>query len=94
MTNKPTCDAIHQEELGDAVFREVDDGWRHGSNVTEVYLREEDKTYWKAQYQRSTDGEYNGLRDGHATITLVEPYQVTVTRYRPLEQPKSAEEKA
>lgn len=85
--NAPTCGDLFQEELGDPVLRTADDSWRHGSVVSEVYERASDGTFWKAVYQRQTDGEYNGLREGDADITQVEPYAVVTVKYRPVEAP-------
>lgn len=78
---KPTCDEIWNEELKQ-VERNVDDGWRHGVYVSEVYYRTSDNTYWNASYQRSTDGETNGLREGDADISQVEPFTYTAKGYR------------
>ena len=64
------------------VYEEIDDSWRHGSYVTQYFYDEIHKTYWQVVYQRSTDGEYNGLSDKDFFLTEVEPYETTVTRYR------------
>lgn len=78
---KPTCKQLFNEELK-SVARESDDSWRHGCRIREVFVRESDNTFWQADYDLSTDGETNGLREGYAKIFQVEPYQVSVTRYR------------
>lgn len=65
----------------DPVWRNADDSWRHGSYVTEVY-KAEDGSFWRVNYRRQTNGEYNELRDGGYTIEEVEPYERTVTEYR------------
>jgi hypothetical protein len=82
MITRPTCEEIYQEDLGDAVLREADDSWRHGSYVTEVYHRATDNTYWQVSYDLSTDRETNGLRDGSASVVQVEQYEKTVKAYR------------
>jgi len=49
-----------------------------------IVLRQDhvdDGTFWEAKYQESTDGEYNGLRDGDARITQLFPKQITITVY-------------
>ncbi len=78
----PTCNQLFDEELGQPIFMESDPSWRHGEYRTEVWKRESDNTFWKAVYQVSGDGETNGLREGNAKITQVEPYEKTVTLYR------------
>lgn len=83
-TNPPTLEELYEDELGDPVFRAVEDSWRHGVRVTEVYKRESDNTFWQVHYRRSTDGEYNGLspNDGDAPeVKQVFPKQVLVTVY-------------
>jgi len=77
---KPSCEDLFYEEL-ELVQRSVDDSWRHGVYVTEVYKREEDMTYWRAKYAQSTSGETNGLREGRATITRVFPREVITVAY-------------
>lgn len=77
---KPTCEELFDEEL-ELVQRSVDDSWRHGVYVTEVYKRESDLTYWKATYSQSTSGETNGLREGCAVITRVFPREVIAVEY-------------
>lgn len=81
---KPTVEQIREEELGDPVYSESDTSWRHGEYRTEVYYREEDKTYWEVRYQISTDGEYNTLRDDPEMVVFaqVEPYEKTVIAYK------------
>ena len=81
MEIKPTCRQLFDEELGEAILREDDASWRHGSYRTEVFFRAADNTYWEATYEVSTDGECHGLRQGTADITQVFPYKVMVTRY-------------
>jgi len=82
--NKPTCEELFDEELGDPVHRKSDDGWRHGCHITEVYHREEDDTYWEATYSLSIDGETHGLREGMATIQQVRPESKTIIEYVPM----------
>jgi hypothetical protein len=78
----PTQDELWNEEL-ELVHEDLDDSWRHGCNVTEVYFRESDNSYWQAQYQRSSDGETNGLREGIARVIEVVPVETKTTVYKP-----------
>ena len=80
--NKPTHEELFDEDGFENLDREDDTTWRHGSYVKEWFRRIEDETFWLAQYYQSTDGETNELRDGGAIISHVEPYEVTVIRYR------------
>lgn len=68
----PTCDDIMDEQL-DLVERRVDDGWRHGCYISEVYHRVEDDTYWIVNYRRSANYETNELHEGYAHIMRVMP---------------------
>lgn len=77
----PTCKQLFNQDGYESVYREDDATWRY-AYVTEVFKSETDETYWLASYCLSTDGETNELREGTADISQVEPYQVTVTRYR------------
>jgi len=87
---KPTCEQIFDEGLGDPIYHEDDTSWRHGSYRTEVYFRASDSTHWQVKYRLSSDGETNELREGHAKITQVEPYEKTVILYRPVPEGKDA----
>lgn len=80
--NKPTCQEIWDEELGDPISINHDASWRHGAYITDVYKRESDNTYWEVHYRRSTDGETNELEEGIAHISEVEPYEVKTIKYR------------
>jgi len=86
MITPPTCAEIFDEQLGQPVHRESAP-WRHGTRETEVFRRASDNTYWQVKFELSTGGETNGLREGYATITQVEPFEKTVTAYRPIQQP-------
>lgn len=81
----PTQEELWNEEL-ELVEHDASDSWRHGCNITEVYKRESDSTYWQVEYQKSTDGETNGLREGNYTINRVYPKQVTTTVYSTKEE--------
>lgn len=78
----PTCEEICEEEL-ESVEREIDNSWRHGCYIYEVYRRQSDDTYWAVSYRLSTDGETNELREGSAEISQVFPVTetITVTKY-------------
>lgn len=80
----PTCEQLMEEELP-CVQRSVEDGWRHGVTVTEVYKREEDNTFWQAVYRKTPDGDTNELREGYAHITEVYPVTETIIRYEPVQ---------
>lgn len=75
---KPTCEQLFDEEFP-LVYSHIGDNWRHGVTRVEVYHIGDE--YWKATYRRSTDGEYNGLRDGDAQIVQVYPKEVVTTIY-------------
>lgn len=75
-----TTDGIMNDELGlESVLRELDDSWRHGCYVYEVFKRKSDDTFWAVNYQESGDGEYNGIREGDAQIEQVWPHEKVVT---------------
>lgn len=78
----PTYKEIWEEELGYPVYEDIDDSWRHGCDIYEVYYRKADDTYWGVSYQRSTDGNYNGLRENEATISRVYPHKVMTITYK------------
>jgi hypothetical protein len=87
-TTALTCAQIIDEDGGllggiKSVHRKSEDSWRHGCRITQVFHRESDNTFWMAKYRSSTDQEVNELREGIAAITQVEPFQETVTSYRP-----------
>ena len=82
----PTCEELFDEDGFKSVHREADDSWRHGSYISEVFLRESDNTYWRASYALSTDGETNELREGTASITQVAPKEVSTITYLPLDE--------
>lgn len=78
----PTCEQLSKGTGFVQLQRSVDDSWRHGVRVSAVYRRESDGTFWRAQYNVSTDAETHGLRDDEATIVQVEPFQRTITDYQ------------
>jgi hypothetical protein len=59
-----------------------DASWRHGAYITEVFYRKSDETFWRFKYKRSTDGEFDGLRDGDYEVEQVWPQKELVTVYR------------
>lgn len=73
-----------RDELLDSVHEELDDSYRHGNYVYEVFHRAADDTYWAVNYTCSGDGEQHGLRDDeHDGFTRVYPHKrvVTVVEY-------------
>lgn len=80
--NEPTKDDPIDECGLESVFRESRDGWRHWCDITEVFFRKADNTYWQVEYRKATGGDYHGLRDGEYSVREVEPHQVTKTEYR------------
>lgn len=80
----PTCEDLWEEDGYERVHREVDDSWRHGCYVAQVFHREADDTHWCASYRVSTDGETNDLRDGLADIIQVRPEEKTIIVYVPV----------
>ena len=86
MTKPPTAQQMMDRDGLTEVHRTADDCWRHGSRIFQVFRRESDDTFWAASYDLQTDGEYNGLREGDATIEQVAPHErtTTTTIYQPL----------
>ena len=84
--HEPTCEDLFEEDGYESVHRDVDDSWRHGAYIGEVFKRESDGTYWLAAYCLSSDGETHGLREGDADITQVKPIEATTIKYIPASQ--------
>ena len=76
---KPTCEQIWEDELGEPIYSEFQDMEDGGTRIN-VYKRDDD-TYWEVGYRVSTDGETNGLREGDAHICQVKPETQLVTVY-------------
>lgn len=74
---------LWQDDRLVTVDRESDDSWRHGSYITEVFKDEETGKFWQADYRKSGDGEYHGIRDNDFEFCEVEPVEevVTITRF-------------
>lgn len=82
---KPTCNELYNNHEDFVVVkRESDNSWRHGCYMYVIYKRLSDETYWCASYCLSTDHETNGLREGNADIFQMEPYEITIIDYRPV----------
>jgi hypothetical protein len=87
---KPTTEEIRSAYMEDTqnftmVDEVADTSWRHGCYMTTVYRRISDNTFWQVNWQVSGDGETNSIRDREISsqnITQVEPYDVTVVKYR------------
>lgn len=77
----PTCEDLRNKKEYKKVHSESDTSWRHGSYEFDVYHRASDNTYWGASYEKSSDGETNGLREGTADISRVYPHQKVMTVY-------------
>lgn len=69
----PTQEELYEEDGLEEVDRHIDDSWRHGNNVTVVYRRSTDGTYWEVCYQESGNGEWHGIRENQYSIHQVEP---------------------
>lgn len=80
------------EEVLESVHREADDSWRHGCYIYQVFHRKEDDTYWAVNYNLSSDGETNGLREGDYDIDQVERVEKTITTvaYETIAKPESS----
>ena len=52
-----------------------------GVVVRKVFHREEDDTYWRAQYRVTLDYETDELREGRAEVDQVVPVQAQCTLY-------------
>lgn len=55
----------------ESVLQEIDNSYRHGCYVYEVFHRDVDDTYWSVSYKESGDGEENSLRDGEVKFSRV-----------------------
>lgn len=86
MSNKPTQEELLDETGLKSVDRDFDDDWRHGGTVVEIFHREADNTYWQVCYRKSTDGEWNGLRENDYDCIEVMPVETTVVEYQPFEE--------
>lgn len=75
--NKDTFKELWEEDKLEQIEREVDDSWRHGCYVYEIYKDETGK-YFSVSYQLSTDGEYHGIRENDFDLYEVEPVKVIV----------------
>lgn len=73
-----------EDDLLEWQHEELDDSWRHGNRVTTVF-KSPDGRLWRAKYNVSGDGEFNGMREGEFSFEEVESYTevVTLTKYRP-----------
>lgn len=81
--NKEEFKDLWINDLIESVDRNIDDSWRHGNYIYEVFKTEDDR-YFGVNYQVSGDGEYNGIREDEFEISELEPYTETivVTKYR------------
>ena len=83
-TRQELCDEIGFE----VVSRELDDDGHRGDDVTAVYYRESDETFWRVCYSVSGDGYINDLDGGEycnpPEITQVEKTLWTTIRYTPI----------
>lgn len=74
---KPTCEDLYNEDGFKSVHREIEDGYKTGHGVYEVFMRESDGTYWAVWYRAGSD--YNGLGEGEADIEQVEKKERVIT---------------
>lgn len=81
MTNDEFKELWFDDQL-ESMERDIDDSWRHGNYVSEVFKHL--NCFYRCNYQVSGDGEYHAIREGDFDIIQVYPYveTITVTKYR------------
>lgn len=83
---KPTQEELFRTILKNKNFEkvldEVVETTRCGTINRCVFKRINDNTFWQVYYERSSDGEYNEFRDETVEIQQVEPFPVTIIKYR------------
>jgi hypothetical protein len=85
MTHKEFID-LWMDDAVESVWKDLDDSYRHGNYVTEVY-KDQQGRFWRVAYTESGDGEQHGIRDNEMyLLEEVEQYQVQLllTKYRTL----------
>jgi hypothetical protein len=86
----PTRQEIKDEVGFESVFSDSEPNGG-GDDVTEVFLRESDRTHWRVCYFISDCGSVNGLAEVPycypATIVQVKPVTVTILKYIPVKTP-------
>ena len=75
------------DDMVTSVLKKVDDSWRHGNYVYEVFVDEQGQ-YWSVTYQVTGDGEYNTLREAECHDPIrVYPHTKTITVTEYLDTP-------
>lgn len=66
----------------ESLEKEVDDGWRHGNYVYEIFKYKPDENstpiYYSVSYCQSGDGEYHGIRENDFEIERVFPHKKVI----------------
>jgi len=73
--NKEEFKQKWQEDELELVRRDLDDSWRHGNNVTEVFLEQETGKYYQVKYRESGDGYHNGIQEDEFELCEVFPHK-------------------
>lgn len=81
MTNEEFKELWYSDAL-ESVEKDLDDSWRHGNRVSEVFKH--DGKFYRCNYQVSGDGEYHGIRENDFNLAEVFPYTETIilTKYK------------
>lgn len=64
MTARELWKLCHEDDDLEPVFQEIDDDWRHGSTVNQVFQIGEE--FWSIWFRRTPDSDYHGWREGDA----------------------------
>lgn len=75
---------LWMDEQIESVFKELDDSYRHGNYIYEVF-KDNVGRFWAVNYTVSGDNEQHGIRDNEFDIHEVVAYTETevVTKYKP-----------
>lgn len=71
-------------DLLESVYENVEDTWRHGVTMFEVFYRAKDNTHWGVSWRQDTNCDWHGLRENDYSLFQVRPVEVTTIEYKPV----------
>lgn len=80
--NKEKFKELWMNDEVETIEKDIDDSWRHGNYVFEVFKYKPDPDglpiYYSVSYNESSSSDYHGIRDGDFEIERVFPHEKVV----------------
>lgn len=80
--NKEKFKELWMEDGVESIEIDLDNSWRHGNYVNEIFKYKPDPEglpiYYSVSYSESSNGDYHGIREGDFEIERVFPHEKVI----------------